>query len=512
MTGTCVKILEDITKWANDSSSDSPRIFCLTGQAGSGKTTIAYTLAKRFEKDADQRVVLGSNVLCSRQFEETQERTRIVPTIAYDLARKCKPYANALYAASDFDAVDHDVVTQLKDLLIGPWQQSQPTCRPERPLFLIVIDGLDEIKGDGGLAFLRDLLTSIDEYDLKGFKFLVTSRSDPEVVKLSESFASKATCDHQEVRIEKAKVDVEMYLKERLKELNGRPELDELVKRAGGLFIYAATAVRYLTMPESVTVGKQIEMLNDLFSKSPEMASSSDATLLVDKIYQQIMLVAFSNLDENVLACRLRILYTFLCTAKRTSTSTVAALVPDGAEETVRGVLRDLHAVLYTQDDRVFWYHASFPDFIFAQARSNCCIDKKDFLFSCNKPSHHQLLAESCFRIMKSGLRFNMGNITSSFLFDSDNAVALSEQVNQNINASLKYSSRYWAHHLACAELINTDDLCRCISDFLQIRILFWIEGMNLLGFRDHCTPMLQHARQWALKVGIIWYELCCIS
>ena len=358
--------------------------------------------------------MLGSNFLCSRQFEERQKRTRIVPTIAYDLARQCKPYANALYAASNF-----------------------------------VIDALDEIKGDGGLTFLRDLLAAIDEYDLRGVKFLVTSRSDPEVVKLSESFASKATCDLREMGIEKAKVDVEMYLKVRLKHLNGRSELDELVKRAGGLFIYAATAVRYLT--------------------------------------------------------------TFLCTAERTSASTVSALVPGGAEETVKAVLRDLHAVLYTQNDRVFCYHASFPDFIFTQARSNPCIGKKDFLFSCNEPSH-QLLAESCFHIMKSGLRFNMGNIASSFLFDSDNAVALSEQVNQNINDSLKYSSRYWAHHLACAELINTDDLCRCISDFLQCRILFWIEGMNLLGFRDHCTPMLQHARQWVLKVGIIWYELCCIS
>ena len=48
--GTRVKILEDITKWANDRSSASPRVFWLTGQAGSGKNTIAYTIAKRFEE------------------------------------------------------------------------------------------------------------------------------------------------------------------------------------------------------------------------------------------------------------------------------------------------------------------------------------------------------------------------------------------------------------------------------------------------------------------------------
>src|SRR6266540_1081198 len=70
--GTRIKILKDITKWANDSSSGS-RVFWLTGQAGSGKTTIAYTITKQFEKGGNA-TVLGGNFLCSRQFEEMRER------------------------------------------------------------------------------------------------------------------------------------------------------------------------------------------------------------------------------------------------------------------------------------------------------------------------------------------------------------------------------------------------------------------------------------------------------
>jgi hypothetical protein len=156
--------------------------------------------------------------------------------------------------------------------------------------------------------------------------------------------------------------------------------------------------------------------------------------------------------------------------------------------------------------------HYSFPDFIFTQVRSNFRIDKKDFTFSCNKPAHHRLLGKSCFYIMKSeksGLRFNMGNITSSFLFDRDN-IALPEQVNQNINAVLRYSSRHWTHHLLLPQLINTDDLHCCISEFLQIRVLFWIEAMNLLGLSNQCTPMLQFASQWVLKVRIVRSALYC--
>ena len=503
--GTRVKILEDITKWANDCSLASPRVFWLTGQAGSGKTTIAYTIAKRFEEGGDA-TVLGGNFLCSRQFQETQSQTRIIPTIAYQLAHKCESYANALHVVNKFNAVNHEVSSQMKNLLVGPWQLSRASRHPEVPPYLIVIDALDEIKGDGGSAFLRDLLITIEEYDLRGFKFLVTSRLDPRVAALCESFKFEAVCRLQDVPIEETTSDIETYLKTKLPELTGSSEFAKLGQRAGGLFIYAATAVKYLTPRDSITVGEQTLMLNDFLSKSYQPTiSSSEATLVIDGLYRQIMCDAFSKLSGNVLARRLRTLYTFLCTAERTSASIVASLVLDGDEEPARAVLRDLHAVLYTtQDDRVFWYHASFPDFIFSEERSNFCINNKNFTFSCNESTHHRLLGESCFSIMKSekfGLRFNMGNISSSFLFDHDNAAELSEQVNQNISAVLRCSSRYWNRHLPSPLLINIDNLLCCISEFLQICVLFWIEAMNLLGLSNQCTLMLQFARQWVLKV-----------
>jgi WD40 repeat protein len=499
--GTRLKILEDIIDWANDRSSGSPHVFWLTGQAGSGKTTIAYTVAKRFEEGVhtnQQHTVFGANFFCSRQFQETQVQTRILPTIVYQLARKCRSYANALHVADRFDAVNHEVTTQMKDLLVRPWQQSEVSRPPELPPYLIVIDALDEIKDDKGPAFLRHLLTVIKEYDLRGFKFLVTSRSDPRIDKL----AFKAICRLQDVPIGQAKSDIETYLKTKLPMLAGSPQLTELGLRAGGLFIYAATAVKYLTRRASIKSREQTEMLEELLAKSYEPASARKATFLIDELYRQIMHDAFSDLEGRFLTRRLRILYTVLCMAERTPTSVVAALLAED-DEVTRAVAEDLHAVLYIQDDRIFWYHASFPDFIFDPARSNFLLGEGEFAFSCNGPAHHNLLGESCFRVMKSGLRFNMGDIPSSFLFDKDDADALSEKVNKNISAVLKYSCRHWTHHLPLLQGIDTNILCCCISDFLQISVLFWIEVMNLLGLRSQCTPMLQLTHQWLSKVRI---------
>jgi len=244
----------------------------------------------------------------------TTERTRIIPTIAYQLARKCNSYADTLRNADKFDAVYHDVTTQLKDLLVGSWQKS--TRGPKLPLFLIVIDALDEIKDNGGLLFLRDLLTAIDEYKLRVFKFLVTSRSEPEVVTLCKSFTLEAVCWLQHVPIEEAALDIGTYLKIKLPKLTSGPELAELVRQADGLFIYAATAVKYLTPHRSIMVGEQTKMLKNLLSKLYKPSSASNATFLIDALYRQIMFDAFSEFKDEFLTCRF-----FLIQLGRTSTT-----------------------------------------------------------------------------------------------------------------------------------------------------------------------------------------------
>ena len=497
--GTRVKMLEDITKWANDRSLASPRVFWLTGHAGSGKTTIANTIAKRFEIDnTNQHTVLGGNFLCSRRFVETQSQFRILPTIAYQLAHKCISYANALYIADKFDAVNHDVSSQMKGLLVEPWQLSEAARHPELPLYLIIIDALDEIKDDGGSPFLRDLLIAIDKYDLRSFKFLVTSRTDPKVAALCESFASEAVCRLQDVPIQEAKSDIETYLKSQLPELARSPKFAELGQRVGGLFVYAAFVVAHLsdlTWRHSITVTRADEILDDFFST----LSRPDMNTSVDNLYRQIMDDTFSNLSGEVLARRLRTLSTFLCTAEPISASMVAALVPDCDDGDAEAVLRDLHAVLYIQDDRVFWYHNSFPDFVFTKPRTLFWTRETSRTSWVNKAAHHILLCKSCFSIMEIGLPFDIGNRRSSFLSDRDKAAEMSKQVNQNISAVLSYSSHYWSHHLCRASFDFY--LCHCISKFIKNSFLFWIEVMVLLGLHNQCTPMLSLASQWVFKV-----------
>ena len=499
--GTRERILANITAWARDSSLKNETIYWLFGLAGTGKSTIAFTLARRFELAGNtDTTALGGNFFCSRQFDETKEAKRIVRTVVYHLALVCKPFANALTRCGRFDTIHRDVRTQLEDLLVRPWcdSESDRLADPSMPpYYLIIIDALDEIDGKGGSEFLCDLLHIINKHHLLGLKFFATSRPDPALVTHLRSFKDKQLYRLEEVPTEEAQDDIAKYLNANLPHFVGCPEMDRLVSQADGLFIYAATVVKYLADLEEV---EQKQLLDQLLATSalgiPQ--TEEDEAPLLDQLYLQLLSNAFYNVPSAVRQDRLKILHTFLCTAERTSTSIVANLVftsdADSFTKLADTVLAQLHAVLYTQHDQVFWYHKSFPEFLFDRDRS-----KK---FWCNEAEHHRRLVESCFRIMKSGIRFNIANMQSAFMLDYQDTM-LPDVVQQNIPPFLSYSCRNWDYHLCAVETQDMAPLCKTLYEFLKLPVLFWIEAMNLLRLSSLCDPMLLKACKWVTEVSV---------
>ena len=409
--GTRVRILDDIVTWAKNTSSDSPNVYWLFGHAGSGKSTLAYTIARRFEfaGDSDNTIILGGNFFCSRQFEETRLSKYIIRTIAYHLALKCKPFAEALSRSGRLDTITQNRRTQLDGLLFGPWQESEAarladTSTP--PHYLIVIDALDEIDGTGGSEFLRDLIDIINKSNekcLSGLKFFITSRSDQVLVAHVKSLERKLFYCLQDVKQEEACADVATYLNISLPHFVGRPEMDQLMSQAAGLFIYAATVLKLL---ERLQPREQKNFLNKLFTTSdpaPSQLPLQDPESLLNQLYHQILVDAFGNLGEVERTNRLQLLYTFLCAREPLSTSSATSLLfTEDPEETdplfsyttvANKVFDCLHSVLYFECNKVLSYHKSFPDFIFDHARSG--------EFWCDRAKHHQCLTISCFRVME---------------------------------------------------------------------------------------------------------------
>ena len=454
--------------------------------------------------------ITGQKTVKPTQFEDTRRQNFIIPTIVYQLAHRFNSYAKALSRTYKFDSAEV-LANQLKDLLIDPWQKFANESLP--PPCLVIVDALDEIDDRGGSEFLRDLLETTKEGHLRGLKFLVTSRPDPELAELCSSFESGATCRLYEVPTADIDADIYTYLRTSLPRLQAEPQLAALVRKADGLFIYAATAVRYIN-PRRTAKLEQLRLINDMLGDhTPRTSQQAVVPSLIDGLYQQILRAAFCALDEDMFRDRLKTLHTLLCTEERVSTSVAGRLASDLAcaeelAEVAKVVVDDLHAVLYFKGDRVFWYHASFPDFMFDKERSKFKISdtsgtgSQEVDMSCNTAAHHAFLTHSCFRIMNADLQFNICNLPSSFLLD-DEVPDLSCRVQENIGSAVEYSSRYWVQHLYRADSSGQVAQRSLLCDFLRLRILFWIECMNLLGSKAQCTPMLQRAREWVLKVGI---------
>ena len=503
---TRVAILEKIRNWAKDCSINSPPVYWLNGPAGTGKSTIAYTIAHDFDDDSasakSHRILMGT-FFCSRQLEDTRRQKYIIPTLVHQLAHRSRSFAQAL-DTNKLDAFDV-VSKQITDLLVNPWKKSAAERPKELPPSLIIIDALDEIEDEGGSKLLKDLLQVIHQNDLRGLKFLVTSRPDPSIVTLCKSL--KAVCHLHEVDTKEVEKDIMKFLVTKLPALQAEQDLADFAQRAGGLFIYAATGVRYLSPSQpKLSLSEQRVRLKKLLKGLPQPNRGREV-LLVDTLYQQILSSARGELEDDEFQTRLDILHAILCARTRISASTLANILnsPDNPVEfdTVETMVQSLHAVLYvsTNDCCIYWYHASFQDFVFDARRSQVTVPGKTEPLdaSCDQPSFHARLAQRCFDVMRLQLRFNICELPSSYLLDSE-VNDLKDRVSK-ISEVLQYSCQYWGQHLVQATDAKTDDTASSFRAFLYERLLFWFEVMNLIGSKASCDPQLRDASLWLGKV-----------
>ena len=301
--GTHIHILDYIITWVKNISPGSPNVYWLFGPVGSGKSMIAYTVAHHFKfaGNPNDKIILGGNFFCLRQFEETQLSKCIICTVVHHLVLKCKAFAEQL-SDVDFKTVNRNIPAQLQNLLISPWQASKPDWCPDPlnppPHYLIVIDALDEIDGTGGSEFLQDLLEVIDknENHLQGLKFFVMSRPDPNLVGHVDSLKLKQLYHLEQVPPDEAQYDIRTYLMTELLHFTGCEEIDNLVAMMAGLFIYAATIVKYLTRRGCSEQKSFLTMLlASSISSNLQWLSTGMPFALLNTFYSQILEQSFHD-------------------------------------------------------------------------------------------------------------------------------------------------------------------------------------------------------------------------
>ncbi|KAJ7906432.1 hypothetical protein B0H13DRAFT_1500321, partial [Mycena leptocephala] len=134
------------------------------------------------------------------------------------------------------------------------------------------------------------------------------------------------------------------------------------------------------------------------------------------------------------------------------------------------------HAVVYVsgRDKCIYTFHKSFDDFILDPSRSPELANAA--------ASYFQDRTLDCLRIMDESLRFNICNLPSSFLLDED-VTGLGDQTTTKIGPELHYACHHWVAHLASVRHDHQGDVELSVSllDFCSLKVLFWMEAMQLL-------------------------------
>ena len=461
---------------------DSKRGLVLFGQAGTGKSSIVYEVARRFR--AMNRL---TSYFIFLRAEQSRHEDYLFTTLIRDLSGRYPSFKTALgkgirdnkrlCTAQDYHTLfEHLLLQPLRDaLIIGP--------------ILIIIDALDE-SGDAtdmnGLhTFLAQRLGELPP----NVRILISSRPDVGIScsfpETSETFQILYMDDSEHAA--KTDDDIRVYLRKNLPLDVFTRYGDQLAKKAEGLFQWAAVACGYICSPppgltksdcirgllDHNEVGRKLDPLYGLYRQVLDGYFKADIVRLRFKSVMGQLLAAFEPLSILSLTDLRRF-----------------ALDPDDDDDSVIAIVQCLGSLLsnVTTDGTlsIVPLHTSFRDFLTdVKMSGDFYIDLGDV--------HHQLV-HSCLGQMLHNLKFNICNLETSYL-SNDSFSDLQSRINECIPPALFYACCFWDDHLehVCFE----QGLVTKVQLLFEDKFLFWLEVLSLTSTLGLAAPALRSLEVW---------------
>jgi hypothetical protein len=488
--GTRKAFMAKIRDWTID--FDAPNIMWISADPGAGKSTIASHIAHDLKLDHR----LGSFF----SFDRTAQSS---PSVlwrmnAHELASTYPPCSTSIAANLSNFSQNTTAGEIFREFIEKPLQQlaSNPDCVSTARLPVVVIDALDECAID------RDaLLSNIKKWSElpRIFKLVVTSRREDDIASV---FSGSPHIPHYPLPIPTGAVvdpesidDIRRYIDHRLHQIRarhkyldstwpGQDAMDHLTQGAAGLFIWAVTATRFIEDfdPEA--------RLSRIMSVG---LSSTGGPEGVYVLYRQLLETSLpSDLPElsqsfPSIAGAIVVSQKALSAAQLSQLLRVKRSVVEFVQQRLQPVLEGGELVRFS--------HKSFVDFLTQHGNDSAVgADQLDTPHTCPKifrvhtqEAHHLLLLSS-FDLMNEQLRFNICDMTSSFL---PNSSLLSDHFRNAITPTVEYACRFWDVHLSNSPLHFDILSAPFLRTFLNEKLLFWLEALSGLGAFHGAYPAL---------------------
>ncbi|KAJ5724568.1 hypothetical protein N7493_006296 [Penicillium malachiteum] len=485
---TRVDVLSTIWEWVESSES---RFFWLNGMAGTGKSTIALTVAKSFQKKGQ----LGATFFFQKDNTQRGNAKMLMSTIAKQLMGQ-----NHQLASKISDAIDKDsqiaakaISEQFAKLLLQPLQ----TMTPDRTrVIVIVFDALDECTG-GDLEIIFKLLPELQEIENMRLKIFMTSRPERHILQGIEKIRSYQNLqDLEELALHQVKTsivehDIRLFLRHRLSQIRETdPELrstnwptddtiEKLVTKSVPLFIYAETVCLFIG-----DGGQQPQLSLDVILRSKEAPHEDQLGSMYQAVLKQLLNSKFDS-DSNRRKKEFRdIVGVIVLLAVPLSVDALGRLLPDPISRgVVRYLLDKLRSVLSVPEDDhapVSVLHESFREFVLHKA-SEFCVHEQEM---------HVTIASHCLRVMAQHLKRDICNLQK---YGIQRADIDSQKITQYLPPELQYSCCYWVYHLERSGVFDTKKEIseETLLRFLQEYFLHWLEAMSLIGMLSETVEII---------------------
>jgi hypothetical protein len=499
LANTRVELRRQITEWAEDRNGKP--IFWLNGMAGTGKSTIARTVAQSF---ADQGH-LGASFFFKKGEGDRGNATRFFTTIATDLMVHIPGLVLGMRKAIDADPniSEKALKDQFEKLILQPLSEIRHA--PSQTLELVVVlDALDECEREEDIRAILQLLARTKDIRPISLRVFVTSR--PELpIRLGFKQMSDGTYQDlvlHEVPKKTIEHDIALFLEHELGEIReqrslspdwpSKDQIQVLVEMAIPLFIFAATTCRY--------IGDKRDNPKKRLDTVLQYQTANQVSKL-DRTYLPILNQLFDDddeVDKERRASEFREIVGGIIVLENPLSIVSLANLLSIPKEDVSCRLDLLHSVLsipVNDDMPIRLLHLSFRDFLLdpqKRGKSPFWVDERET---------HERLASKCLELMSNpkGLRQNMCNLSKP---GTPRSQIDNRTLDDCLPPEIRYACRYWVHHLEQSTgHIRDGDL---VYAFLQKSFLYWLEAMSLMGEASESIRMID-GLQSLIQVSYFW-------
>jgi hypothetical protein len=446
--------------------------------AGTGKSTIARTVARRyFEKKR-----LGASFFFTKGGGDVGHAGRFVTSVAVQLANGVPSLRRYIC----------DVVTERSDITSQSlWDQwHQLVLRPLSKLdgngchssYVLVVDALDECDDDINIRIILQLLADARSLQRVQLRVFLTSRPE---IPIRYEFNQIPDAERQDFVLHSISPsiidhDISTFLvydlgligKEDAQEPGwpGSEAIRRLVKNAGGLFIWAATACRFIR--EGQFAEDRLHMLLE-GSNGPVMPEEHLSRIYITVLRNSIQPHSFEHERQRLYGMLRQFLGSIVALFSPLSVKSLSGLLHTTKQQVDRA-LKNLHAILDIPNDQarpLRLHHPSFRDFLLDKDRC------RDTNFQVDEKEVHQMLAANCIQLMSKSLKQDICGLGApgTLIADIDRS-----RVDRTLPPELQYACLYWVQHLHKSDTLLYDN--NQVYQFLQIHLLHWLEALGWIG------------------------------